>query len=185
VGLAFWDNGFKQMSANRPLQMPSDFAGLSLRIQPSKILEAQMKALGAKARPMQFSEVYDALRTGAIDGTEGPVSNFYTQNLHLTQKYLTISNHGYLGYAVVVNKRFWDSLAPEIRNTLDDAMRDATAYANETAQRNNDAALAAVKRAGTTKVIQLGADDKLAWQKALIERIYQETGYRQAAISMR
>jgi C4-dicarboxylate-binding protein DctP len=76
VGLAFWDNGFKQMSANRPLQTPADFAGLSLRIQHSRLLEEQMKALGAKARPMQFSEVYDALKTGAVDGTEGPVSNF-------------------------------------------------------------------------------------------------------------
>jgi C4-dicarboxylate-binding protein DctP len=199
IGLAIWDNGFKQISANRPVQKPTDFAGLSMRIQPSKILETQMKDLGAKARPMQFSEVYNALKTGAVDGTEGPVSNFYTQNLHLTQKYLTLSNHGYLGYAVVANKKFWDGLTPEIRSTLDDAMRDATAYANETAQRNNDAALAAVEKTGHTKVIQLSAEDRLIWQKALskvhqqtdgriakdlIDRIYQETGYQASAVAL-
>lgn len=94
VGLAFRDNSFKQISANHPLQKPANFAGLSLRIQPSKILEAQMKALGAKAKPLPFSKVYNALKTGAVDGTEEPVSNFYNQNLHLTQKYLTLSNHG-------------------------------------------------------------------------------------------
>jgi C4-dicarboxylate-binding protein DctP len=199
VGLAFWDNGFKQMSANRPLHAPADFAGLNLRIQPSKILESQMKALGAKARPLQFSEVYNALKAGAVDGTEGPVSNFYTQRLHLTQKYLTLSNHGYLGYAVVANKKFWDGLPPELRSTLDSAMRDATAYANDTAQRNNDAALAAVEKSGNTKVIQLSAEEKLAWQRALskvhqqtegriprefIERIYQETGYQQTTVAL-
>jgi C4-dicarboxylate-binding protein DctP len=200
IGLAIWDNGFKQISANRPVHMPSDVAGLSLRIQPSRILEIQMQNIGAKARPLPFSEVYNALKTGAVDGTEGPVSNFYTQNLHLTQKYLTLSNHGYLGYGVVVNRKFWDTLAPDVRNALEGSLKEATTYANDTAQRNNEEALSAVEQSGKTKVIQLSADEKLAWQKTLgkvhlqtngripkelIERIYQETGYHQAAVSMR
>jgi len=200
IGLAIWDNGFKQLSSNRPVHMPTDLAGLSLRIQPSKILETQMKDLGAKARPLPFSEVYNALKTGAVDGTEGPVSNFYTQNLHLTQKYLTLSNHGYLGYGVLVNKKFWDTLAPDVRIALEGSLKEATTYANDTAQRNNEEALMAVEQSGKTKVIQLSADEKLAWQKALskvhqqtdgripkelIERIYQESGYHLAAVSMR
>jgi C4-dicarboxylate-binding protein DctP len=171
-----------------------------MRIQPSKILEAQMKDMGAKARPMQFSEVYNALKTGAVDGTEGPVSNFYTQNLHLTQRYLTLSNHGYLGYGVVVNRKFWEALTPDVKSALEGAMNEATTYANDTAQSNNDEALRAVEQSGKTKVIQLNTDEKLAWQKtlnkvhqqtderipkALIERIYQETGYHQAAVTMR
>ena len=192
IGLAFWDNGFKQMSANRPLRVPGDFAGLSMRIQPSQVLEAQMKALKAKPRVLEFSEVYGALKAGAVDGTEGPVSNFYTQNLHMVQKYLTLSDHGYLGYAVVANKKFWERLTPEIRSALQGALLDATVYANEYAQRNNTEALDAIRKAGRTQIIELTAEEKSAWRKALarvhrqaeeripgelIRRIYKETGY--------
>jgi C4-dicarboxylate-binding protein DctP len=192
VGLAFWDNGFKQMSANRPLRVPADFAGLTLRIQPSAVLDAQMKALGARPRPLDFSEVYGALKVGAVDGTEGPVSNFYTQNLHLAQKYLTLSNHGYLGYAVIANKKFWGGLSPDIRSALESALRDATSYANAGAEENNAAALAAVRKSGRTQIIELTAAEKSAWRKALgkvheqvapkipkelVHGIYKETGY--------
>ncbi len=199
VGLAFWDNGFKQMSANRPLHKPGDFAGLSLRIQPSQILEAQMKALGAKARPLQFSEVYNALRAGAVDGTEGPASNFYTQKLHLTQKYMTLSNHGYLGYAVVTNKKFWDGLSPEVRNTLEGALRDATTFANDSADRNNAEALESIRKSGRTQVTELTEEEKIAWQaalakvhlqaegripKELIDRIYREANGTSTSLSL-
>lgn len=192
VGLTFWDNGFKQMSANRPLRTPADFKGLNMRIQPSRVLDAQMKALGAKPRVLDFSEVYGALKMGVIDGTEGPVSNFYTQNLHLAQKYLTLSNHGYIGYAVVANKKFWGALSPEVRNTLEGALRDATVYANESAEKNNAAVLAEVKKMGRTQVVELTAEEKAVWQKTLakvhqqaegqipkdlIQGVYKETGY--------
>lgn len=177
IGLAFWDNGFKQMSANRPLRVPGDFAGLNLRIQPSRVLAAQMKALGAKPRALDFSEVYSALKVGAVDGTEGPVSNFYTQNLHLAQKYLTLSDHGYLGYAVVANKRFWDGLSPAIRSALEGALREATTYANESAEKNNAAALEALKKTGRTQIIELTAEEKSAWRKTL-GKVHQQAGLR-------
>jgi len=199
IGLAIWDNGFKQMSANRPLHTPRDFDGLSLRIQPSRILEAQMKALGAKSRVLQFSEVYSALKTGLVDGTEGPVSNFYTQNLHLAQRYLTLSNHGYLGYAVVANKKFWNGLTPETRQILETSMNDATAFANESAQRNNALSLEAVIRSGKTQIIELTHEENRAWHdalakvhqqaegripKELIESIHRETGYTSTLVSL-
>ena len=90
VGLAYWDNGFKDMSANKPLRMPDDFSGLKMRIQSSKVLEAQMRALGAIPQVMAFSEVYQALQTGVVDGTENPPSNEYTQKIHEVQKYTTL-----------------------------------------------------------------------------------------------
>src|SRR5271154_6372107 len=110
VGLAYWDNGFKVMSANRPLHRVADFRGLKMRIKSSKVLDAQMRALGASPQVMAFSEVYQALQTGVVDGTENPPSTLYTQKMYEVQKYLTISDHGYLGYAVIVNKPFWDGL---------------------------------------------------------------------------
>src|SRR5882724_10813405 len=125
-GLAYWDNGFHIMSANKPLHHVADFKGLKMRIQSSKVLDAQMRALGAIPQVMAFSELYQALQSGVVDGTEGVPSNFYTQKTYEVQKHTTISNHGHLAYAVIVNKKFWDGLPVDIRTTLEGAVRDAT-----------------------------------------------------------
>ena len=191
-GLAYWDNGFKSFSANTPIKMPADLKGKKLRIQSSKVLEEQIRALGALPQQMAFSEVYQALQTGVVDGTENPISNLYTQKMHEVQKHLAITDHGYLGYAVIVNKKFWDSLNPEIRKTLEGAMKDATIYNNEIAQKENDLALEGVKKSGKTQVIVLTPDEKMAWKKGAmkvheqfadklgrdtLQTIYRETGF--------
>ncbi|GAB3462679.1 TRAP transporter substrate-binding protein [Massilia terrae] len=168
TGLAYWDNGFKDMSANKPLHEPADFRGLKMRIQASKVLDAQMRALGANPQVLAFSEVYQALQTGVVDGTENPPSNMYTQKMHEVQKHLTLSNHGYLGYAVIVNKKFWDGLPADIRAALEQAMRDATTYEKAIAQRDNDEALAAIRKAGKTTIYELTPKQQADWRKALL-----------------
>lgn len=168
TGLAFWDNGFKQMSSNKPMHSPSDMKGLKVRIQSSKVLNAQMKALGANPQVMAFSEVYSALQQGVVDGTENPVSNFYTQKMHEVQKHMTMSNHGYLGYAVIVNKAFWAGLPADIRSELTQAMKEATAFEREIAQKDNDDALAKVIAAKTTTVYELTPSERAEWQKVLM-----------------
>ena len=167
TGLAYWDNGFKVMSANKPLHSPADFKGLKLRIQSSKVLDAQMRALGANPQVLAFSEVYQALQTGVVDGTENPPSNMYTQKMHEVQKHVTVSNHGYLGYAVIVNKKFWDGLPPDIRGQLEKAMREATTFEKAIAQRDNDQALEAIKKAGKTQIYTLTVQEQAEWRKAL------------------
>ena len=168
VGLAYWDNGFKEMSANRPLRDVKDFKGLKMRIQSSKILEAQMRALGALPQVMAFSEVYQALQTGVVDGTENTPSNYWTQKTHEVQKDMTVSNHGYIGYAVITNKKFWDGLPPDIRTILDGAMKDATKYTNAIAQQENDEALRKIQASGKVKVITLTDKEREAWRQALL-----------------
>ncbi len=168
TGLAFWDNGFKVMSANKPLHTPADFKGLKMRIQSSKVLDAQMRALGANPQVMAFSEVYQALQTGVVDGTENPPSNLYTQKMHEVQKDVTVSNHGYLGYAVIVNKKFWDGLPADIRTALEGAMKDATRYANAIAQQENDAAMDAVKKSGKSTIYVLNDKERAEWRHALL-----------------
>ena len=126
IGLAYWDNGFKQMSANKPLRMPEDYKGLKFRIQSSKVLEAQFRLLGATPQVMAFSEVYQALQTGVVDGQENTPSNMYTQKFDEVQKYTTLTNHGYIGYVVIVNKKFWEGLPADIRSQLEKAMKEAT-----------------------------------------------------------
>ncbi|PRD39895.1 UNVERIFIED_CONTAM: dctP [Trichonephila clavipes] len=155
------------MSANSPLHVPDDFLGLKMRIQSSKILEAEMQALGAVPQVMAFSEVYQALQTGVVDGTENPPSNMYTQKMNEVQKHATLSNHGYLGYAVIVNKAFWDGLPEDVRANLDKAMAEATVYANSIAKEENDKALEAMKAAGTTEFHALTDEERAEWVAAL------------------
>lgn len=167
-GLAYWDNGFKQMSANRPLRTVEDFKGLTMRIQSSKVLDAQMRTLGAMPKVIPFLQVRARLEAGEVNGTENTLSNFYTQNLHQVQKHLTLSDHGYLGYAVIVNKAFWDGLKPDIRSQLERALRDATAFQRNIAREENDQALAMIRAAGTTEVAILSNEGRRAWQQALL-----------------
>jgi C4-dicarboxylate-binding protein DctP len=168
IGLAYWDNGFKIMSANKPLHAPTDMRGQKMRIQSSKVLDAQMRALGANPQVLAFSEVYQALQTGVVDGTENPPSNMYTQKMHEVQKHLTVTNHGYLGYAVIVNKKFWDGLPADIRGQLEKAMADATTFEKAIAQRDNDLAMEAIKKAGKTTIYNLTPAEQAAWRAALV-----------------
>ena len=166
-GLAYWDNGFKIMSANSPVIVPDDFLGLKMRIQSSKILEAQMEALGAVPQVMAFSEVYQALQTGVVDGTENPPSNMYTQKMNEVQKHATISRHGYLGYAVIVNKAFWDGLPEDVRANLEKAMAESTVYANGIAAEENQKSLEAMKAAGTTEFHEMTEEERAEWLEVL------------------
>ncbi|QJE00649.1 TRAP transporter substrate-binding protein [Massilia forsythiae] len=168
TGLAYWDNGFKVMSADRPLRTPADFHGLKMRIQGSKVLDAQMRALGAVPQVLAFSEVYAALQSGVVDGTENPPSNMYTQRMHEVQKYVTVSNHGYLGYVVIVNKKFWDGLPRDIRTQLEAALREATTFEKAIAQRDNDRALEAIRRSGKTQVTTMTPQQQAEWRRALL-----------------
>jgi C4-dicarboxylate-binding protein DctP len=177
IGLAYWDNGFKEMSANKPLHMPADYKGLKFRIQSSKVLEAQFRALGAIPQVMAFSEVYQALQTGVVDGQENTPSNIYTQKFYEVQKYTTLTNHGYIGYVVVVNKKFWDGLPADVRGELEKAMNEATAYSNKIAATENQEALDEIKKSGKTQIIVPTAAETTAMRKAM-EPLYQEMASR-------
>ena len=177
VGLAYWDNGFKQMSANKPLRVPADYKGLKFRIQSSKVLEAQFRALGAIPQVTAFSEVYQALQTGVVDGQENTPSNMYTQKMDEVQKYTTLTNHGYIGYVVVVNKKFWDGLPSDVRGQLEQAMKEATVFANTTSAQENDEALDAMRKNGKTQFISL-TPAELAQMQSAMEPLYQDMAGR-------
>ena len=167
-GMAYWDNGFHIMSANRPLHRVADFRGLKMRIQSSKVLDAQMRALGAIPQVMAFSELYQALQSGVVDGTEGVPSNFYTQKIYEVQKHMTLSYHGHLAYAVIVNKRFWDGLPEDLRTILDGCVKDATNYANALAATENAMALDKIRSSGKTMVYTPTPEEIDEWKRALM-----------------
>jgi len=196
-GLAFWDNGFKSFSANVPLKAVADFKGKKYRIQSSKVLEEQMRSVGGIPQVIAFGETYQALQTGVLDGTENPISNFYTHKMHEVQKHLTLTNHGYLGYAVIANKKFWDGLPADVRGQLEQAMKEATVYANKIAQEENDAALAGVRKSGKTAVYEPTKEERMALKKAMapvhtkmadrvgketLQQFYQATGFDPAKL---
>lgn len=177
VGLAYWDNGFKQMSANKPLKLPEDYKGLKFRIQSSKVLEAQFRLLGATPQVMAFSEVYQALQTGVVDAQENTASNIYTQKFDEVQKYTTLTNHGYIGYIVVVNKKFWDGLPADIREQLTRAMKEATDYTNEIARLENEEALQEIKKKGRSQII-IPTDAETTQMRKAMEPIYADMAAR-------
>ena len=172
-GLAYWFNGFKEFTSNKPLRKLDDFKGMKIRIQSSTVIEGEIKALGAIPQVMAFSEVYTALQQGVVDGEENTPSNKYTQKMHEVQKHMTMSDHGVVMYAVVVNKKFWDGLPPDIRKSLNEAMAESTKYVWQIAKQENDDAVAKIKAAQTTEIYVLPPAEKAVWRKAMLP-LYQQ-----------
>lgn len=175
LGLAMWDNGFKQMTLDdRPLYLPEDFEGKKFRVMSSKVLEAQFNAVGANPTPMPFSEVYSALEQGVIDGQENTLSNIYSKKFHEVQKYMTLSNHGYLGYAVITNSTFWDGLPEDVREQVEKALTETTQWVRENGEQLNAENLEKIKADGTLEEIhELTPEQKQAWVDAM-DGVYDE-----------
>jgi C4-dicarboxylate-binding protein DctP len=167
TGLAYWDNGFHMVSSNRPLTKPADFAGLKFRISGSKVADQYFRNLSSIPQIMAFSEVYQALQTGVVDGCENTPSNYLTQKFYEVQKDITVSYHAHLQYAVIVNTKFWSGLPADIRGQLEKAMAEATDYTNEIATKENEDALAEIKKSGKTTLHYLTDDERKDWQKAM------------------
>ncbi len=178
VALSFWDNGFKQLSTSKKaLIMPDDAKGQKFRIMSSKVLDEQFKILGANPQMMPFSEVYSALQQGVIDGQENTNSNIYTKKFHEVQKYLTITNHGYLGYLVVMSETFWNKLPQDLKDAVIQAMNEATLKEREYAQELNKSQFDLIKKysneTGKLEIIELTSEQKHAWRQA-VSKIYPE-----------
>lgn len=175
LGLAFWDNGFKEFTSNKPIRLPADLKGQKIRIQPSKVIDAQMRALGALPQVTSFAELYGALQTGVVDGQENPTNVIFPSKLYEVQKYLTLSDHGYHGYVVVTNAKFWASLPADIRTILEGAMKDTTTYFNDTSKKENDDGLEAIRKTGKTQINVLTPEEKKAWKNAVL-KVHQDLG---------
>ena len=165
-GLAFWHNGLKQFSANKPLLMPEDAAGLKFRVQPSDVLVAQMEALNASPQPMAFSEVYGALQTGVVDGQENTWSNIFGQKFFEVQDGATETNHGVLDYMVVASVDWLDSLDPAVRDQMLTILDEVTTDRNAAvAQVDDEARQAVLDAAGVIR--ELTDEQRQAWVDAM------------------
>ncbi len=168
VGLSYWDAGFRVLSSNKPIRVPDEARGQKIRINSSKVSQAIMKSIGALPQTMAFSEVYQALQTGVVDGADGNLANLYTQKQYEVQKYITLTRHTYSGYVVVINKSFWDKLPADIRGEVTAAMKDASAFNDKIAEEDEARSVAAIKASGKSQIHTPSAEDKARWLKAML-----------------
>ncbi|MGG2396804.1 TRAP transporter substrate-binding protein [Pseudomonas sp. SH1-B] len=167
TGLAYWHNGLKVMSANKPLRDPADARGLKFRVQASAVLEEQFKAVRANPRKMSFAEVYQGLQTGVVNGTENTWSNYYSQKVHEVQKYMTESDHGLIDYMVITNTKFWKGLPDDVRSELETIMAEVSLEVNKQADDLNRTAKQDIAKAGSTEIIELTPEQRAEWREAM------------------
>ncbi|MDC8784945.1 DctP family TRAP transporter solute-binding subunit [Roseateles koreensis] len=176
-GLAYWSGGFHVFSANKPLRKPDDLKGLKMRIPSSKVLEASLRTMGALPQTMPFSEVYQALQSGVVDGTENILSSYTSQKYYEVQKFITLTQHTHTGYALIANKKFWDGLPPDVQAVLNKAVAQATEYEEQLVAQENKDALAALKANPKVQVIDLTPAEREVWRKKLLP-VHQEMASR-------
>lgn len=172
--LGLWDNGLKQLSSNNEMREPADLKGLKFRIQPSDVLRSQFKSWGASSTPMAFAEVYNALQQGVVDGQENPYSNIESQNMQTVQKYITESNHGYIGYVLVINTDFYDKLPGDLKDVVTESADEASAYNREIAAKLNEEAKKKIEKGGTTKITKLSDQERQTFKDAVVPSVWQE-----------
>ncbi|WP_235914932.1 TRAP transporter substrate-binding protein [Pelistega ratti] len=167
TGLTYWNNDLKQLSANKPLRVPTDARGQKFRVQNSEVLDAQFKQILAVPRKMAFGEMYQGLQTGVVNGAENPYSNIYSQKIHEVQKYITESNHGLLSYMVIVNTKFWEGLPEDIRTGLQEALDQVAVETNKISHDFNLADKQKILDSGKTEIITLTPEERAKWREAM------------------
>lgn len=172
--LNLWDNGLKELSSNKRMTSPADLRGQRFRIQPSDVLRSQFASWGAGSTPLAFAEVYNALQQGVVNGQENPYSNIESQNMHTVQKFITESGHGYIGYVLVVNQEFYDSLPDELKKAVDTASEESSIFNREVATKINEEAKQTIVDAKTTTITTLTDEQRQAFKDSVVPKVWQE-----------
>ncbi|MBB6453526.1 C4-dicarboxylate-binding protein DctP [Salirhabdus euzebyi] len=174
TGLAFWYNGYKQITNNaHPIKYPSDFSRLHFRIMPSPVIDAQFEAFEASTSTLPFNKTYKNLEVNFINGQENTLSNIYTKKFYQKQKYLTMSNHGYLGYVVLINTEFWEGLQPEIQEVIKKSLQETTEWVSRHSIEMNDQHSRNLKQLKSIEIHTLNQEQKRLWREA-IKPVYED-----------
>ncbi|OZM75565.1 DctP family TRAP transporter solute-binding subunit [Pseudonocardia sp. MH-G8] len=172
--MGLWDNGLKQLSSNTEMRTPDSLAGLSFRIQPSDVLRTQFEKWGASSTPLAFAEVYNALQQGVVNGQENPYSNIESQNMHTVQSHITESNHGYIGYVLVINNQFFETLPADLQEVVQTSADEASTYNRDVAAKLNAEARATIEEAGTTTILDLTPEERQAFKDAVVPSVWEQ-----------
>ena len=172
--MGLWDNGLKQLSSNTEMRTPENLSGLSFRIQPSDVLQSQFESWGASSTPLAFAEVYNALQQGVIDGQENPYSNIESQNMHTVQTHITESNHGYVGYVLVINNEFFEGLPADLQDIVQESSDEASTYNREIAADLNAEARTTIEEAGNTTILELTDEERQVFKDAVVPSVWEQ-----------
>lgn len=172
--LGLWDAGLKELTSNKEMKKPADLAGLKMRIQPSDVLKAQFETWGANPTPLAFSEVYNALQQGLINGQENPYSNIESQKMHTVQKFITESKHGYLGYVLVVNKPWYDGLPDDLKKAVDDSAKESSEYNRQVAAQLQEESKNKIVAAGTSTITTLTPEERKAFKDSVVPSVWDK-----------
>jgi len=167
TGLAYWLNGMRQFTANKPLREPADARGQKFRVQPSDLQAAQYTALRAVPRKMAFAEIYQGLQTGVVNAQDNPWSNIYSQKYYEVQKYMTESNHGIGNYLLITNTKFWNGLPTPVRGELEAIIEEVTAEVNRQAEALNEEARQGIVASGKSEILVLTDEERAKWREAV------------------
>lgn len=167
TGLAYWLNGMRQLTGNKPLIMPADARGQKFRVQPSDLQAAQYSALRAVPRKMSFAEIYQGLQTGVVNAQDNPWSNIYSQKYFEVQEYMTESNHAIGNYLLITNSQFWNGLPADIRSELELIVDEVTVEVNKRAEALNAEARQGIVDSGKTEITVLTPEQRTAWRDAV------------------
>ncbi|MGM9922625.1 MAG: DctP family TRAP transporter solute-binding subunit [Bacillus sp. (in: firmicutes)] len=172
-GLTLWSSGFKQMTTNHnPLIHKEDFDGLQFRTMPSETLQKQFELLHAKSTNLNFDEVFSILEKHVLDSQENTISNIYSKGFYKVQKYMTVSNHGILGYAVMMNEDFWDSLSKDLQADIEEALKEVTLWNLEQSEQMNKDDLEKIKKNSPIIIHTLNGTEQHEWAEQW-EPLYQ------------
>jgi tripartite ATP-independent transporter DctP family solute receptor len=166
-GVSFWESGFKQMTANKPIKKPEDFAGMKVRVMESPILIAQYKQVKANPIPIDFAETYNALQQGVVEAQENPLVSIVNMKFYEVQKYTMLSNHGFLGYAFLFSKKVYDGLPADIQQTLRDTARELASFERQDTARREGGYVERIKNGGS-QIIEFSPQERQAFEKAFL-----------------
>lgn len=164
-GVAFWESGFKQFTGNFPIRQPKDYQGHKIRTMPAPVIMEQFKAFGASPVAIDFKELYNALQQKVVDGQENPIATIALMRFFEVQKYLTLSDHGFIAYIFVMNKSFLDGQPADMRKILVEEARAAGSFQRDIIAKSEAGHLETFRKAGV-EIIELSDDQRAMFQKA-------------------
>ncbi|MDT8862109.1 TRAP transporter substrate-binding protein [Alkalihalobacillus sp. MEB130] len=146
--IAYFENGFRHVTSNMPIESPEDLRGLKIRTPEFPLSVSTFRSLGANPTPMAFGELYMALQQGTVDAQENPVANIFASKFNEVQTYLNMTTHQYFSLPVAISEEFWQSLTFEEQEIIETSAKEAAQFHRDLLRENEESMIADLQAAG-------------------------------------
>ena len=171
--VGYFENGFRHVSNRvRPIHTPADMKGLTIRVLPSQVQARTFELLGAVPRIMDLSEAIEAIKAGKLDAQENPFANTVTYGVHHFHRFHTATNHFYLSRPIFVHRPSFEAWPRPLQEELRDAIREAVAFQRDLHMKEEEDAMAAIRKEGG-EIVELTPEQHKAFIAA-VSPIYGE-----------